>query len=341
MFHINSFAMKHYKYFVGIDVSKNSLDVFVHSLNLHRQLPNNRSGFDRLVRWLASSLETDDLSRVLVCFEHTGFYSLALSVYLEEQKIAFAMVAALALKRSMGICRGKNDRVDAGRIAQYAYLHRQTLQPTRLPGKAILQLQPLLALRDRLVRDRVGYYVTQKEQRRFLLPCQLEGLMDAYANVISCMDAQIKRVEQAIRQVVEDDRELKQMLELISGIKGVGFLVGVYLITYTHNFTRFATWRKFACYAGIAPFEWQSGTSVRGKTKVSPLANKQVKKMLHMAALGASRGDPELKAYYQKRLAEGKNKMCVLNMVRNKLVARVFAVASRKTVYVELMRYAA
>jgi len=183
--------------------------------------------------------------------------------------------------------------------------------------------------------------VTQQEQRRFLLPCQLEGLTDAYANVISCMDAQITRVEQAIRQVVEGDRELKQMLELISGIKGVGFLVGVYLITYTHNFTRFATWRKFACYAGIAPFEWQSGTSVRGKTKVSPLANKQVKKMLHMAALSASRSDPELKAYYQKRLAEGKNKMCVLNMVRNKLVARVFAVASRKTPYVELMRYAA
>lgn len=335
--------MEHYRFFVGIDVSKSVVDAFIHSKGLHRQLSNDRTGYDTLVSWLGKILQAESLGQVLVCFEHTGLYSLSLSVYLEEAGIPFAMVPALQLKRSMGISRGKSDRVDTRRIAEYAYLYRETLQPTKLPARAIMQLQPLLAMRDRLVRDRVGYYVTQKEQRRFLLPNQLTGLQDAYAyaNVISAMDAEIERVERAMRQIIERDEELRLTLSLITGIKGVGFLVGVYLIVFTHNFTRFATWRKFACYAGIAPFEWQSGTSVRGKTKVSPLANKQVKKMLHMAALSASRSDSELSVYYQKRLKEGKNKMCILNMVRNKLVARVFALATRKTAYVELMRYAA
>ena len=333
--------MEHYRFFVGIDVSKRVVDAFIHSKGLCRQFSNDRTGYEAFVRWLGKALQAERLGQVLVCFEHTGLYSLSLSVYLEEAGIPFAMVAALQLKRSMGISRGKSDRVDARRIAEYAYLYRETLQPTKLPARAILQLQPLLAMRDRLVRDRVGYYVTQQEQRRFLLPHQLTGLQDAYANVISAMDAEIARVERAMREIIERDEELRLTLRLITGIKGVGFLVGVYLIVFTHNFTRFATWRKFACYAGIAPFEWQSGTSVRGKTKVSPLANKQVKKMLHMAALSASRSDAELSVYYQKRLKEGKNKMCILNMVRNKLVARVFAVATRKTAYVELMRYAA
>lgn len=333
--------MEHYIFFVGIDVSKSVIDAFIHSKSLHRQFSNDRSGYDTFVSWLGKTLQAESLGQVLVCFEHTGLYSLSLSVYLEEASIPFAMVPALQLKRSLGISRGKSDRVDARRIAEYAYLYREMLQPTKLPARAIMQLQPLLAMRDRLVRDRAGYFVTQKEQRRFLLPNQLTGLQNAYANVISAMDAEIERVEQAMREIVERDEELRLTLSLITGIKGVGFLVGVYLIVFTHNFTRFATWRKFACYAGIAPFEWQSGTSVRGKTKVSPLANKQVKKILHMAALSASRSDSELSVYYQKRLKEGKNKMCILNMVRNKLVARVFAVATRKTAYVELMRYAA
>ncbi|TXK37691.1 IS110 family transposase [Pontibacter qinzhouensis] len=333
--------MEHYRFFIGIDVSKAVIDVFIHAKNLHRQFSNDRSGYDTFVRWAGKVLQAESLGQVLVCFEHTGLYSLCLSVYLEETGIPFAMVPALQLKRSMGITRGKSDKVDARRIAEFAYLYRETLHQTKLPAKAIMQLQPLLALRDRLVRDRAGYYVTQKEQRRFLLPSQLMGLLDAYATIISAMDTEIKRVEKVMQEIIEQDEELRSMLELITGIKGVGFLVGVYLIVFTHNFTRFATWRKFACYAGIAPFEWQSGTSIRGKTKVSPLANKQVKKMLHMAALSASRSDSELKTYYQKRLAEGKNKMCTLNMVRNKLVARVFAVATRKTAYVELMRHVA
>ena len=99
MFHMNAFVMKLYSFSVGIDFSKASLNVFDHSLSLHRQLPNNRTGYDSLVRWLMKVLQVEDLEMALVCFEHTGFYSLGLSVCLQEKDITFAMVEALELKR--------------------------------------------------------------------------------------------------------------------------------------------------------------------------------------------------------------------------------------------------
>ena len=113
------------------------------------------------------------------------------------------------------------------------------------------------------------------------------------------------------------------------------------MLVHTHTFTAFKDARQFACYCGIAPFEYASGTSIKGKTKVSHLANKKLKSLLNMAALNAVRFDSELKAYYERRVKEGKNKMCVLNIIRNKLVSRVFAVVKRGTPYVDVLKWAA
>src|SRR5690606_4448919 len=135
---------------------------------------------------------------------------------------------------------------------------------------------------------------------------------------------QIQRVDAAMKLIIERDPELKLTFVLITGIKGVGKTVAIYLIVYTHNFTRLATWRKFACYAGVAPFENQSGTTYLVKTKVSSLANKPINEMLHRAALSASRTDSELHAYIVKRVQGGKSKMATLNIIRNKILSRAF-----------------
>jgi len=106
-------------------------------------------------------------------------------------------------------------------------------------------------------------------------------------------------------------------------------------------FTVFESSRKFACYAGIAPFEYRSGTSIRGRTKVSHLANKTMKTLLNLAALTAVKTDPQIKQYYQRKIKEGKNPMLILNNVRNKLVARMFTTVKRQTPYVFTMQFAA
>jgi len=91
--------------------------------------------------------------------------------------------------------------------------------------------------------------------------------------------------------------------------------------------------KRLASFCGIAPFEYSSGTSVKGKTKVHSMANKQLKRTLHMFALSAVQFNPEMKTYYKRKVAKGKNKLLVINAVRNKLVQRVFACVRDKKEY--------
>ncbi|MEO8109364.1 MAG: transposase [Ginsengibacter sp.] len=93
--------------------------------------------------------------------------------------------------------------------------------------------------------------------------------------------------------------------------------------------------RKLACYCGVAPFEYSSGSSIRGRTQVHFMANKKLKCNLHMASLSAVKLDTDLKAYYEKKVAEGKSKLSVLNAVKNKLLARVVAVVNKQQEYVK------
>jgi transposase len=111
-------------------------------------------------------------------------------------------------------------------------------------------------------------------------------------------------------------------------------VTAINLMVYTNGFTVLKDTRKLACYCGVAPFEYSSGSSIRGKTKVHFMANKKLKCNLHMASLSAVKLDAGLKAYYERKVAEGKNKMSVLNAVKNKLLARVIAVVNKGEEYV-------
>ncbi len=93
-------------------------------------------------------------------------------------------------------------------------------------------------------------------------------------------------------------------------------------------------------YSGVAPFEYSSGSSIRGRTKVNHMADKKMKSLLQMCALSAIKHDPQLKVYYQKKEKEGKNKMLIFNNIRNKIIQRVFCVVNRKTPFVNTFNYA-
>ncbi|MDQ6481665.1 transposase, partial [Dyadobacter sp. LHD-138] len=86
-------------------------------------------------------------------------------------------------------------------------------------------------------------------------------------------------------------------------------------------------------------FEHSSGSSIRGKTKVSPLANRKMKALLSNCASAAIQHDPELKLYYQRKITEGKAKMSIQNAIKAKLINRVFATVARKSKYVPIMQY--
>ena len=325
---------------VGIDMSKLTFDVRVHSTQSYAQFENTNEGFKQLLNWVYknSSFSSEN---IFFIFEHTGLYSHKMSVYLTEKKVAFTMVPGLEIKRSLGLARGKDDKVDATNIAKYAYRLRDEIEPYEIPSEQVQSLKQMLSLRERFVKQRAGYKTSLKEQKRILPRKGNNILFTSQEKMINYLTKQISAIEEEMMEIVKSDDQLIEQFKLIISIKGVGKQTALFMIAYTHGFTKFKNWRKFASYCGIAPFPNQSGTSVWGKTKVSNLANKRIKSLFDLCAKSAIQYNWEMKNYYNKRVDEGKNKMSTINIIRNKLLSRIFAVVERKTVYVDLMKYAA
>lgn len=328
------------KELIGIDVSKKVLDVFILRESYHFTVENNPTGYASLLETCCVRLSCS-ASALFICFENTGRYSRLLSVFLKESSIVFAMVPAMDIKQSRGLTRGKSDRKDARMIAQYAHRKRDELIPTRLHSPEVSQLRQLLALRDKLIRHRTAYKNGIKDLQDCFKPGETTFIRQSQDRLIDYLKEEIINVEGQIDTIITSMPSWENNFRLIQSVKGIGPVLSRYIIIYTENFTRFTDPKKFACYAGVAPFEYSSGSSIKGRTRLHPCANKQLKSLLNIAAMGAVRLRGEFKAYYDRRTEEGKNKMSTLNIIRNKLLFRIFAVVKRQTPYVDLTMFAA
>jgi transposase len=319
---------------VGVDVSKSTLDMFFKPSDHWMQVQNNAQGFKQWFKVLKQQINVD--SEVLVVMEHTGHYSLQFELFLRKHSIGYCKIPALQIKRSLGVIRGKNDKIDAERIAMYAWLRRELLTADRYPGEKIERLKAALSLRSYLVKQRSGHACRLKEIKSSFKCAKSDILVAIPAKLIKELTKEIQLLEKEIKQLLNGNEALKKTYLLLKSIKGVGLIVGSYMIACTQNFSRFANARKFNCYAGLAPFKHQSGSSIKNKSRVSHFANKEAKTLLNLAAGCAIQHDPEMKTYYLKRVAEGKGNMSCLNIIRAKIVARMFAVVKRQTPYVPL-----
>jgi transposase len=320
---------------MGVDVSKKTLDAYLHVADSHQQFENDVEGFKAMIRW-AKQTGSVRVNELLICFEHTGIYGMQLAAFLEKRKVFYCMVPALEIKRSLGMVRGKNDKVDARRIAHYAHLRRETIKQTKLPSLLLQKLKQLLSLRENMVVQRAGYKAKFGELKRVYKKSELKVLLKTQEKLVSELSRSIAKVEDEIITLINSDPEVKRVYKLITSVKGIGPIVATNLIVVTQCFTTFENSRKLACYCGVAPFEKQSGSSLKSRSRVSHYANKKLKSLLNLAASSATQAKGEMKTYYDRRIEAGKSKMSTLNIVRNKLLHRVFAVVKRGTPYVEI-----
>jgi len=321
--------MKQYKYFFGVDISKKTIDVTLakDAQLIHRQFSNDSTGMDELMQWLR---ELDlNFSNVLFCMEATGLYCFPLTQFLAGNAIDAAQI-----KKASSLDRGKNDKIDSRRIAIYASKNIDRMRLWKPLSSTLEKIKHLASLRERLVetKKRLITPINEFEEVGDVVMAKL--LAKTIKSSLAAIDKDLKNVEIRIISIVNEDENLKQLYKLITSVVGIGFVTAINLIVYTNGFTVLRDTRKLACYCGVAPFEYSSGSSIRGKTKVHYMANKKLKCNLHMASLSAVKLDPDLKAYYERKIAEGKNKMSVLNAVKNKLLARVIAVVNRQEEYV-------
>jgi len=333
--------MKNYLFHVGIDISKLKLDVnLLNSQTLqseHFVIDNNPKSIKDFVKQLIK--KKIDVNQVLFCCENTGVYTNHLSYTLLGLELDLWIVPAIEIKRSKGISRGKNDKTDAKDISLYSLRNIDKLKLYTLAEIDIQKLKILYAEREKALKSLL-LIETTKENSEFISKEIYNEVCIINKSLTNNIKKAIDKIEKRIKEIIKSNQQLDKQSKLIKSVPGVGEQTSLYFIIATKGFTAFNNWRQFACYSGVAPFEYSSGSSIKGRTKVNHMADKKMKSLLQMCAMTSLKYDPQLKEYYKKKKAEGKNSMLVLNNIRCKLISRVFAVVNRETPYINTFKFA-
>ena len=224
--------------------------------------------------------------------------------------------------------------MDAKRIAIYASRFQDKVRYYEHPTEDIERLKQLESERTLYVTDLAKYKGQMKDQKDYMPKALYERKMKRLQALMDDLKEAIQVITDEMDEVTASCPVLFRQQELLMSIDGVGRVVATNMIIATEAFTRFYDPRKFNCYAGVAPFSYSSGSSQHSKARVSHRADKVMKRLLHLAAVAVThRVGGELKKYYERKVAEGKNKMSVINALRAKIVARMFAVIKRNEKY--------
>ncbi|MBK7384847.1 MAG: IS110 family transposase [Flavobacteriales bacterium] len=324
------------EHWIGIDVSSATLDfALLDEKGTHlesAQVDNERKTVMKLMgAWRKRYGVMPE--RSLICMEATGHYTLMLLNMVVAQQWRAWLAHPNDILQSMGIKRVKNDKVDALRIAQYARTFHEKARLFTAQNLKLDRLKHLITRRKHLVRSRARHRTHITDLNRYMdRQVRIEfDRMDE--RQIKLEDKLVAHVDDLILDEIKADPQTQRQYDLLRTIPGVGPQLAAYLVAFTDGFARFNTPRQLSCHAGVAPFERSSGSSVRGRTQVSHQADKSLKTLLHMSALVSVREPGELRQYYERKRAEGKKPILVVNAVRNKLVHRICAVIRNNKPY--------
>lgn len=329
------------QFFIGMDVSKLWFDVSLMIVINHQKqamltqrFDNTIKGIQSLHKWLKQYQVCFDKNS-LVVIENTGVYHRLIWQYCSKHSLPLHIGNAAAIKWSLGITRGKNDVIDSRRLCLYAARQADELKATPVLDPVFMQLKDLMTSRTRLVKQLHSIKSYLKELHSGPETSMLKVIEQSHKQAIDGIKKSIHKIEEHITDIIAKNAAIKKNYELLLSIPGIGRFTAVYLICCTNNFTGKHTGKQLASYAGVVPFDQRSGTSIKSKNRVHKMANKDLKKMLHLCALTAIKYYPEFTQYFNRKKAEGKNAMSVLNAIRNKLVLRAIAVVNKQAPYVD------
>lgn len=332
------------KCYLGIDVSKLWFDLSLlivvnhekQAILTHR-FENNAKGITQLDKWLKGNNVPMDENSLLVV-ENTGVYHRLIWGYCSNQNLPLHIGNAAGIKWSLGITRGKDDVTDSKRLCDYCYKHADELKATPVLHPKLLQLKDLVAARTRLLTQ-VNSTTMYLKELKLSNNKEVQKIMEqAHKSAIAGLRKSISQIEEQICSIIRDDSSIKRNYDLLTTVPGIGHLVAVYILCCTNNFAGKISGKQLASYAGVVPFAHTSGSSIKGRSKVHKMANKDLKKLLHLSAMTAIRNYPEFRQYYERKKAEGKHSMSILNAIRNKIALRAVAVINTQKKYVDNYR---
>jgi transposase len=338
---------KNKQFYLGLDMSKPFFDasLLIVTTADKKEIPvvrfdNDTPGIRMFEKWLKEFGVSYDASS-LVVIENTGIYHRQIWKFCSNKNLPIHIGNAAHIKWSLGITRGKSDKIDAQRLCSYGYRHRDELQCTAAADPAFLQLKDLMTNRTRLLNQLTGLKSYLNELKKVSDKGFAKLQQQCNKAVLEGFKKSIKAIDEQIKKLVDRNKKIKDNYSLLQTVPGVGHWIALYLICCTKNFSNGISGKQLACYAGVVPFEHSSGISIRGRNRVHKMANKDLKKLLHLGALAAIKYYDEFKNYYNRKKEEGKHSMTVLNAIRNKIILRAASVVNNQQPYVNYTSAAA
>lgn len=327
--------------FIGIDISKLTLDLSVVNLKgdqLAAYKIANTEGSIMDILDLIGGNHKGTPDNCCFCAEDMGLFASFLSKTLAARKYKICLESPLRIKKSIGIQRGKNDAIDALRIARYACNNFNSLRFRTLPRQCIADLKALTTVRKRLLKTRKLLLQSRKIEVYYLQGNTEMTGVELYSRTLAAIKEDLNTIEKKILQVIQTDERLARMIEVATSVPRIGTVTAIQILIATNEFEWISCPRKFASYCGVAPFQLKSGTSLNSRAKVSSLANRELKSLIHMAAIGCAKKDRAdfLGQYYRRKIKEGKRPMSVLNAIRNKLIHRIFSCIRTDKLFVDI-----
>lgn len=316
-------------FYLGIDVSKAKLDCLLLDTSTKKQkskvIPNTSAGFKQLLEWLAKH----DASTSHVIMEPTGVYHEPAALALTDAGLTLSLINPAQLRsfaHGLGV-KTKTDKADSAVLARYgATQNPSSWQP---PSQSARTLKALLARRDAVADDLLRERNRQETANATVTPA---SVIRSINDSIDYLKAELAKLQEMISDHIDKDPDLREKKDLLETIPGVGPRVSDHITALFAGRT-FDTAEQLAAYLGLVPVQWESGSSVRGRPRMSKAGPAHLRKLLYMPAVVAIRHNLHIKAHYERMMEKGKSKMAAIGAAMRKLAHLCFGVVKNGKPY--------
>lgn len=324
-----------FNYFLGFDISRNTLDytlVSNHAEVIEQgQIPNTTQNVAKLLQTIAQSI-TGSSDSLLICCEEGGLYGNFLKMAATQGDFFLWATDALELKLSSGRRKGKSDQKDALMIAQYAFRYADQAKRFAFAPLTMRQIKRLSRQRQTLLQDISAWKTRLGEQHKFgvtSLP-EVDKIMSKFLKEAQkALDA----MDQRLLELIKADQEAHRKYVIALSVPGYGKKNILAVIAETEVFTKVTNAKACASYAGLCPYEYESGTSIKRRKRTSKACNKRLKTALHQGANNLTKSDNLFGDIYRRMRAKGRTRLQAINAVRNKMVRVLYACLENDTMY--------
>jgi transposase len=314
--------MNKYKEIYGVDISKDVFDVFG-TQSGHQQFKNEAKGFALFAKGIPKES--------LVVMEATGYYHYRLAQFLFKKGILVSVVNPLSVKRfiQMKLAKVKTDKSDAKAICEYGQINEVPLY-TALTDVQSECLQ-LFRLLDNYLKKRTATKNKLHGEETLGIPSKF--VYRSLQRDLKHLNNEVTVLEERLLALVKQDQQ--HQLTLLKSIPGMGVKTALFLIVVTDGFTKFENASQLCSYVGITPTIRESGSSVKGRSRISKVGNKKLRNLLFLCAFSACKHNKACSEIYERIVGKGKSKKLALIAVSNKLLKQAFAIAKSGRAYDE------